>query len=322
MRRLTLALLAGAVLALAPTRALATAEAVFTSANHGSKRTVVADKIIAVMNKAKSSIKIAVAHFNSQQITDALVAIRKEKPELSIEVLLDMGEYRDKKSKATQLEAGAVPVRYKTYSFSFFHPQSQLMHHKFLIIDGKELVTGSYNWSDTAETKNYENVIHYFGGNVGPIVRDYLAEFEKLWGQNRDVFPDFVKALSAQPGEPGYKRIVPVHFNSEYFSGPMALVRDEVAQIRSAAAKMGFFADFGNIGRRFFDREAVAGVNDEPAGRFLGPDEPLQEVEARPTAGARPPTESVDAGAGLVGRLGETAAPEKPEADARKEDDE
>ncbi len=34
-----------------------------------------------------------------------------------------------------------------------------LMHNKFLIIDYNFVLTGSYNWTDSASTKNQENVI-------------------------------------------------------------------------------------------------------------------------------------------------------------------
>ena len=33
------------------------------------------------------------------------------------------------------------------------------MHHKVMIIDGHILVTGSYNWSQSAEDDNDENII-------------------------------------------------------------------------------------------------------------------------------------------------------------------
>jgi phosphatidylserine/phosphatidylglycerophosphate/cardiolipin synthase-like enzyme len=51
------------------------------------------------------------------------------------------------------------------------------MHHKVIVIDGEVVVTGSYNFSKNADTKNDENVL---------VIRDaeiagkYLEEFERL----------------------------------------------------------------------------------------------------------------------------------------------
>jgi cardiolipin hydrolase len=54
------------------------------------------------------------------------------------------------------------------------------MHHKFVIVDGKILVNGSFNWTRNAFTNNQENVI--ITNNV-KMVTAFQAEFEKLWLQ-------------------------------------------------------------------------------------------------------------------------------------------
>jgi phosphatidylserine/phosphatidylglycerophosphate/cardiolipin synthase-like enzyme len=55
-----------------------------------------------------------------------------------------------------------------------------LMHHKFMVVDGKIVVTGSYNWSYSAEEKNDENLIVVSGPDIA---RLYEAEFSRVWGQ-------------------------------------------------------------------------------------------------------------------------------------------
>ncbi|MHA2163360.1 MAG: phospholipase D-like domain-containing protein, partial [Candidatus Thorarchaeota archaeon] len=37
--------------------------------------------------------------------------------------------------------------------------RSGLMHHKVMIVDGYVVITGSHNWSDSAEDSNDENII-------------------------------------------------------------------------------------------------------------------------------------------------------------------
>jgi sugar-specific transcriptional regulator TrmB len=53
-----------------------------------------------------------------------------------------------------------------------------LMHHKVMIIDGYVVVTGSYNWSWSAEESNDENVIIL---KSSVIAQAYLEEFNRIW---------------------------------------------------------------------------------------------------------------------------------------------
>lgn len=52
------------------------------------------------------------------------------------------------------------------------------MHNKFVIIDDLVLATGSFNWTSQAVTGNQENLC-VIDNEV--FVKDYKAEFEKLW---------------------------------------------------------------------------------------------------------------------------------------------
>lgn len=52
------------------------------------------------------------------------------------------------------------------------------MHHKVIIIDEKIVITGSYNFSASAERKNDENVVIIFDEQIAA---QYLAEFERVY---------------------------------------------------------------------------------------------------------------------------------------------
>ena len=54
------------------------------------------------------------------------------------------------------------------------------MHHKFMLIDGKTLVTGSYNFTNESEFRNNEAAI--FTNNKA-LIQAFAAEFERLWCQ-------------------------------------------------------------------------------------------------------------------------------------------
>ncbi|XP_051560736.1 mitochondrial cardiolipin hydrolase isoform X2 [Myxocyprinus asiaticus] len=55
------------------------------------------------------------------------------------------------------------------------------MHHKFALVDGRKLITGSLNWTLTAVQSNKENVMVT---EEPELVRPYQKEFQKLWEAN------------------------------------------------------------------------------------------------------------------------------------------
>src|SRR5690606_37283735 len=131
------------------------------------------------------------------------------------------------KSRCRDLERAGIAVRYKTYSLAFVHARSQLQHHKTIIVDERDMLTGSYNWSDTAEHSNYENAI-VVEGHVRrnePFVAAFVQEHLRLWDQGRDQYPAVRAAMTASPSNPAYRRYIPIHFDTNYFRGPMALTR-------------------------------------------------------------------------------------------------
>ena len=54
------------------------------------------------------------------------------------------------------------------------------MHHKVIVIDGQIVVTGSYNFSNSAENTNDENVIVIYNQDIAGL---YLQEFKRVYAQ-------------------------------------------------------------------------------------------------------------------------------------------
>lgn len=55
-----------------------------------------------------------------------------------------------------------------------------LMHHKVMIIDGEIVITGSYNFSRSAEIRNDENMVFIYNHDIAEL---FLQEFEKVYTQ-------------------------------------------------------------------------------------------------------------------------------------------
>lgn len=244
-----------------PPSAKERAQVVFTSDNRGRETTVVEDLLVRSMRSAERRIDVAVAHFNTQRLADELVAAAERG--VAVRVLVDLGEYRNRVSQAARLEKAGVPVRYHVYSVKMFFPFAQLMHHKMMLVDGRVLLSGSYNWSRTAEWNNHENVQVL---RSSALLKAFAAEFERLWTLRRKDYPGFLAKVRARgPKDPNYRRYLPVHFP------PMALTGKEMAALRRAYVRLGFAmrpykgkpatSEFWNL-----DRERRVGVNELPEG--------------------------------------------------------
>ena len=64
------------------------------------------------------------------------------------------------------------------------------MHHKVIIIDNRYVITGSLNFSDSANSKNNENVIIIDNREIAKL---YLDEFERVWKASLDLDPEKFK---------------------------------------------------------------------------------------------------------------------------------
>jgi phosphatidylserine/phosphatidylglycerophosphate/cardiolipin synthase-like enzyme len=85
-------------------------------------------------------------------------------------VITDDDKTNDKGSDIYKMHQAGVPIR--------TDETPNHMHHKFAIVDDSILITGSYNWTRSAERYNHENVlITYDQGSI----KAYDQEFDKLW---------------------------------------------------------------------------------------------------------------------------------------------
>jgi phosphatidylserine/phosphatidylglycerophosphate/cardiolipin synthase-like enzyme len=53
------------------------------------------------------------------------------------------------------------------------------MHHKIIIIDHSIVVTGSYNFTGSADDRNDENAVIFFSPDIAEF---FFAEFERVFG--------------------------------------------------------------------------------------------------------------------------------------------
>ena len=82
--------------------------------------------------------------------------------------------------------------------------QNKLLHHKFVVIDDRRLLTGSYNWTGT---DNADNLLF---SDAPDLVRAYQNEFQRLW-QNGESLKSLI---GIKPPAPSFLKLFePIAFN-------------------------------------------------------------------------------------------------------------
>jgi phosphatidylserine/phosphatidylglycerophosphate/cardiolipin synthase-like enzyme len=162
-------------------------------ASRNSVNTAVAREI----DLAKSSIKVAQAHFRSPVIYTAIKNAWDRG--VDVRMVLDQQEYRPQAENAGNnlffdetLSALGVSIRYKTYSVKWDHATAKQMHSKFSIIDDSKVFTGSYNWSENSESNTFENMVFI---TDKAIVDRYLKQFEIIFSYRDGEYDDMIKKL-------------------------------------------------------------------------------------------------------------------------------
>ncbi|MHB8770517.1 MAG: phospholipase D-like domain-containing protein [Syntrophales bacterium] len=122
-----------------------------------------------LIKAAKGEIAVAAYAFSSKYLGQALSAALKRG--VTIRVLLDWDTARKAYSIDEWLAGEGIDVR-------LVDIKRGSLHHKFMLIDGKILVTGSYNFTNESEFRNHEAAI--FTNNKA-LIQSFAAEFERLW---------------------------------------------------------------------------------------------------------------------------------------------
>jgi phosphatidylserine/phosphatidylglycerophosphate/cardiolipin synthase-like enzyme len=212
----------------------------------------VSDKWVEAIEDATDSIWLAHGHMRLRPVAEALIAKKQANPNMDIRVYVDQQEYisftgnnnqiskrEDCVANATTAnklfdcenksflwakaigEAG-IETHYKYYAYRWHFSYAVQMHNKFMIVDGDELYTGSYNLSVNAEHSTFENVMHFKAPTFGNLVQTYEGYFEDVFetGRGGSELQDLRDEISTANS-------IPLVFDS------IALTYDEATSLKS-----------------------------------------------------------------------------------------
>lgn len=151
----------------------------------------IANRIIQEIGKAQSSIYVAVAWLTDKQLFDVL--LQKAQQGVLVRLMISNDE-TNQKSGIDYVQLNQIGDS----ETSLVNPSmGGLMHNKLCIIDRLTIITGSYNWTNSANNRNHENIFIFQDKNIAEtcihhfkeMVHHYLNTQPKSIYQNKNTKP-------------------------------------------------------------------------------------------------------------------------------------
>jgi phosphatidylserine/phosphatidylglycerophosphate/cardiolipin synthase-like enzyme len=105
------------------------------------------EQVVDAINDAKKSIFLQAYYLTSEPIITAL--LRAKDNGVDVHFILDKTQRKSK--YLAEFKKHHIPV--------FIDDKVRIAHNKVMIIDGKEVITGSFNFTNAAQYYNAENVV-------------------------------------------------------------------------------------------------------------------------------------------------------------------
>ncbi|MEN8162778.1 MAG: phospholipase D-like domain-containing protein [Acidobacteriota bacterium] len=126
------------------------------------------DRVVTLLNGSRRSADVCVFAITDNTLSRAILDAHRRG--VKVRIITDDQKVGDLGSDVTELAESGVSVATDSGPAH--------MHHKFAVVDGRTVVTGSYNWTRSASTENHENIVVIDNPEV---VRRFEEVFERLW---------------------------------------------------------------------------------------------------------------------------------------------
>lgn len=138
----------------------------------------VMDKLVGLVNGAQKSVRFMIFTYTDDDLANAMIARYKA----GVDVAGVIENRGASQGALVPLVCAKVPVKVDGNKYT--------MHHKVIIIDNSIVVTGSFNFTKSADTANDDNVLVIYDPAVA---QQYLDEFNRVNGIAKDPNPADVK---------------------------------------------------------------------------------------------------------------------------------
>jgi phosphatidylserine/phosphatidylglycerophosphate/cardiolipin synthase-like enzyme len=121
-----------------------------------------------------STLDLAIHEITSLEMAQILVKAKQRG--VKVRVIADSKQANIRTSKITYLIQQGILVKV------LGGKEKGVMNHRFMVLDGKRVLIGSFDWSEASLKWNYENILILYESEV---VASYQKEFDRLWRQKR-----------------------------------------------------------------------------------------------------------------------------------------
>ena len=121
-----------------------------------------------LLRRSRRSADVCVFTITDDRLAEALTDAHRRG--VAVRIIGDDAKAEDLGSDIGRFERASLAVRVDR---SPFH-----MHHKFAVVDGRTLLTGSYNWTRGAARDNEENLVIV---DDPRLVAPFASAFQRLW---------------------------------------------------------------------------------------------------------------------------------------------
>jgi phosphatidylserine/phosphatidylglycerophosphate/cardiolipin synthase-like enzyme len=130
------------------------------------------DRLVALVNRSQRTLDVAIYEFNLRNVAEAIA--RAADRGVRVRMVTDSDTLADR-DVATQ---GALDIVRRAGISIVADGRRGLMHHKFMVVDGEWVETGSANYTDREAYRNNNNAIVI---QSRALAENYIAEFEKMF---------------------------------------------------------------------------------------------------------------------------------------------
>jgi phosphatidylserine/phosphatidylglycerophosphate/cardiolipin synthase-like enzyme len=125
------------------------------------------DAIMEEIPDARQTIRVQAYGFTNKDIAAALRDAKRRG--VDVEVVLDKSNETAQYSAATFTSNAGIAT--------YIDAKHAIAHNKIMVVDGATVITGSFNFTNAAETRNAENVLII--KNAPDLVRQYEQNYEE-----------------------------------------------------------------------------------------------------------------------------------------------
>jgi len=157
------------------------------------------------VNPQNGTLDVAIFSFTHTGLAEKLLELAERYPNIKVRILMDqtqmlsdeahqgvLGPYMERVAEFKNLKNFEIRYKWRANTYAWdpqakvcqlIHWRNLLLHHKCLVVNGRRMGLGSYNWSSSAEFRNFENVMLFFGEvpEHKKIIQRFMDEFDFIW---------------------------------------------------------------------------------------------------------------------------------------------